>query len=116
MDRKEKAAKKARISEDIDLSNGRYKDEEVNTLFEFVTQKDSYDGLERTLRDSYDGWSSDGKYHRDTATTYRFVGDSDGLRIEEHSEYHDDDGQHGEYDASHTTGRDILNIFKNVFS
>lgn len=62
MDRKEKQAKKSFISEAIDLANGRYKDEEVDSLYDLVENRSKYDGTARTYKHSFDSWCSDGKY------------------------------------------------------
>ena len=115
MDRKEKQAKKSFISEAIDLANGRYKDEEVDSLYDLVENRSNYDGTTRTYKHSFDSWCSDGKYTRDEETTYTFRGDESGVRIEEHYQYHDDDGQYGSSDRVYSTGRDILNVLGKVF-
>ena len=48
-----------------------------------------------------------------------FAGDvfaiENGVRIEEHYQYHDDDGQSGSSDRVYSTGRDILNVLGKVF-
>lgn len=115
MDRKEKQAKKSFISEAIDLANGRFKDEEVDSLYDLVENRSKYDGTARTYKHSFDSWCSDGKYTRDEETTYTFRGDDSGVRIEEHYQYHDDDGQSGSSDRVYNTGRDILNVLGKVF-
>ena len=66
-------------------------------------------GLQKT------SWCSDGKYTRDEETTCTFRGDESGVRIEEHYQYHDDDGQSGSRDRVYSTGRDILNVLGKVF-
>lgn len=60
MDRKEKQAKKKRIGEQIDLSNGKYKDEEVGILFDLVSNLSEYIGKSKTITSSFEDWSSDG--------------------------------------------------------
>ena len=115
MNKKEKKEKKAIISEAIDLGNGRYKDEEVDTLLKLVNNRDEYSGKSRTHEKSEDGWYSGGKYTRNKETTYTFQSDEDGIRIDEHYEYHDDDGDSGGYDTSHRTGRAILNVLDMLF-
>lgn len=113
MDRKEKNEKKSVISEHIDLGNGRYKDDEIDTLYKFSTNREKYNGQTKTIKHKFDSWSSDGKYTREEETTYTFKADDEGIRIEEKYQYHDDDGQRGSTDRVHNTGRDILNLFKS---
>lgn len=115
MDKKEKNEKKRVISEHIDLKNGRFKDDEVDTLHELATKREKYNGQTKTIKHKFDGWSSDGKYTREEETTYTFKGDDEGVRIEEKYHYHDDDGQKGESNTVHNTGRDILNLVKSFF-
>ena len=115
MDRKEKQAKKAFISGAIDLANGRFKDDEVDSLYDLVENREKYDGASKTYKDRYDGWSSDGRYTRKEETTYTFHGDESGVRIDEHYEYYDDDGQSGSIDRVLSTGREILNALDKVF-
>ena len=115
MDRKEKQAKKSFISNAIDLANGRYKDEEVDSLYDLVKNGDKYNGTSKTYRHSFDDWCSDGKYTRNEERTYTFRSDEKGIRIEEHYKYHDDDGQSGSSVSVYSTGRDILNILGKVF-
>ena len=115
MDRKEKKAKKSFISTAINLANGRFKDEEVDSLYDLVENRNKYDGTSKTYRHSFDSWCSDGKYTRNEETTYTFRGDDDGVRIEEHYHYHDDDGQSGSDDRVYSTGRDILSVLGKVF-
>ena len=114
MDRKEKKEKKNYISKSIDLANGRYKDEEVNFLYKLAKNRSEYDGKAKTHKHSFTDWSSDGKYTRNEETTYTIRGDEKGVRIEEHYQYHDDDGQSGSCDRIFNTGREILNIIGKV--
>lgn len=105
-----KKEKKQRISESIDLSNGRYKDEEVDSLYDLVTNSNSYIGKSKTKRERTVGWSSDGKYVRDEETTYTIREDDGRIRIDEDYRYEDDDGQSGESSLAHTTARAILGL------
>lgn len=116
MDKKEKNEKKRIISEHIDLGNGRYKDDEVNILHELATNREKYNGHTKTIKDKYVGWSSDGKYTREKETTYTFIGDDEGVRIEEKYQSHDDDGQRDASDRVHNNGREILNLYKSHFN
>ena len=109
MDKKEKEAKKKRISSAIDLSGGRFKDDEINLLYDLVENPGKYDGQSKTSQHSYTGWCSDGKYEREEKTTSTIRSDDRGVRIEEHHEYRDDDGQSGSSDVVYRKGREILN-------
>ena len=115
MDKKEKKSKKGVISAFIDLGSGRYKDEEVETLFDLVNNRKKYDGTSRTYTGSHTGWSSDGKYTRDSETTYIFRGKEHGVSVEENYSYHDDDGQSGSYNRVYSTAREVLPLLKKLF-
>lgn len=115
MDRKEKQAKKAVISEYIDLANGRFKDEEVEKLHDLVTRREEHDGKSRTYHSSHDDWCSDGRYTRHTDETYTFVNDEKGVRVEYDSHHWDDDGGSGSYHETYDTGRSILNALGKLF-
>ena len=114
MDSKEKKEKKSIIGSMIDLANGRYKDDEIDTLFDIVSNPDDYVGKSKTYRSSYTDWCSDGKYTRDKEYTYTIASNDNRLSIVEHYEYQDDDGQSGSYDTEYTTGREILNHLISV--
>jgi hypothetical protein len=115
MDRKEKNEKKRIISENINLGSGRYKDDEVDTLYELTTNHEKYNGQTKPIKNKFTDWSSDGKYTREEETTYTFKGDDEGVRIEKKYQYHDDDGQSDETNTVYNSGRDILNLFKSFF-
>lgn len=110
-----KNRKNSFISGAIDLDKGRFKDEEIEILYDLVKNRSKYDGSEEKYTKSIVGWCSDGKYTRHKETTYTFRGDEDGVRIEEHLQYNDDDGQSGSSDRVFSTGRDILNVLNKVF-
>lgn len=114
MDKNEKNAKKRIINKDIDLSNGRYKDSEIDTLYDIVTNFRDYAKYEIDKCHSHDGWSSDGKFTREEKNSYSFKKDDTGIYVHHEYAYEDDDGQTGGYDRKISTGRDILNIL-NVF-
>ena len=63
-----KAEKKAMISKFIDLANGRFKDDEVDLLFDMVKNPNNYNGRSKSIQNSFDDWCSDGRYHRDEKT------------------------------------------------
>lgn len=115
MDRKEKNERKAKLSEKIDLGNGRYKDAEIEKLESIVNDSDDLDGLSRTYRNSYKSFDSEDTYHVDEKDTYSFHNDTDGIRIERDFERHWDDGQNDTFHETYDTGRDILNNFSKLF-
>jgi hypothetical protein len=115
MDKKEKIEKKRIISEFIDLEKSRYKDDEVDTLYNIVTNREKFNGLTRTIKNAFSDWSSDGKYTRKEETTYTFKSNDDGVSVEKSYQYHDDDGQSDKWNGSFNTGRVILNVFNSFF-
>lgn len=110
-----KKEKKEIINQSLNLSNGRYTDSEVDTMYDIVSSPSDYDGLSKTKRRSFDGWCSDGKYQRTEETTFTLKADENGVRIDEDYRYHDDDGQTGGYNSTHDTGRDFINLFESLF-
>ena len=116
VDRKVKNAKKNIISEQINLGNGRYRDSEVNALHDIVVNRSEYIGKSKTVKNSYTGWSSDGKYTRQEETIYSIKGDDSSLYIEEKYNYHDDDGQSDGFEQNYSTGREILNLLEKFFN
>ena len=115
MDKKEKEQKKEYIKTSINLANGRFKDEEINALYNLVENKSSYDQRSKTYESTYDGWCSDGKYTRKEKATYTFSDAKDGIQIEEYREFHDDDGTEGTSLSYYKTGREILNVMDKLF-
>ncbi len=110
MDQKEKKEKKNLISKHLETKNTRLKDEEVDKLFNFVNEyDDKYKGKSKTKKNSYDGWSSDGKYTRWEEHKSTFTED---IGIREDYKYHDDDGQKGEQSKEIKDARGVLNWFK----
>lgn len=110
-----KKEKKSIISESIDLANGRFKDYEVDRLFDLASNSDEYIGKRITKKHSFTNWSSDGKYTRDEETTYTINSEDGKITIDEEYSYHDDDGQSGGYSSSHSTARQILSILSDIF-
>ena len=115
MDRKEKNRLKSEISKFIDLSNGCYKDDEVERLHSIVENRDSYNGKSRTYRDSYKTFDSEDTYRVETEDTYTFVSDDFGIHIDHDSTKDWDDGQHDVWHESYKTGRGILNALGRIF-
>ena len=107
----EKTEKKKLISREIELGSSRLRDNEVEFLYQFVTQYDRFIRITETINRSYESWSSDGKYTRWEVYTYYFGTNDIGIYVEE--SYHDVDGQNGKtptviiYKA-----RDVINWFR----
>lgn len=115
MNKKEKEEKKRIISRNVNLENGRYKDEEIDELYELVTNFEEHNGLTKSIKNEYTGWSSDGKYTREEETAFTIKEDSGVIQIEEVYKYHDDDGQSGSRKLVHNSGRDIITVLKSIF-
>lgn len=108
----EKTEKKRLIGEALDIGSSRLRDNEVEFLYQFVTQYDRFIGISETINSSYDHWSSDGKYTRWKEYTYSFGGNRIDICVEE--SYHDDDGQSGEYpELIIDKARDVINWFRD---
>lgn len=112
MDRKTKKELKEEIGKYIELGNGRFKDEEIETLHDLVSNREEYDGKTKTIKNDFIDRSSDGKYYREEETTFTIKGEEESIYIEENYQYHDDDGQRGGYNKNHNTARDILRLLK----
>ena len=95
----------------IEIGNSRLKNDEVEFLYQFVTQYDRFIGITETIRNSYTGWSSDGKYTRWEKYTYSFEKNEVSIYVEE--SYHDDDGQGGRHDEVINTAREVINWFRD---
>lgn len=114
MNRQEKNRMKSEINEHIDLSNGRFKDDEVERLYSLMKNRESYDGVSNTYRDSYKAFDSEGTYHVKEQDTYTLRTDNNGVRIDRDFTRDWDDGQHDEEHYSFCTGREILNNLGKV--
>ena len=68
----EKTEKKRLIGEVLEIGNSRLRDDEVEFLYQFVTQYDRFIRITETINSSYESWSSDGKYTRWEVYTYYF--------------------------------------------
>ena len=107
----EKNEKKRLIGEALEIGSSRLRDNEVEFLYQFVTQYDRFIGITETIESTHGGSSSDGKYTRRKEYTYSFGGNRIDICVEE--SYHDDDGQNGKtptviiYKA-----RDVINWFR----
>lgn len=110
MDRHEKARKRARIAEHIDVSRARLTDAEVEFLSEFVeSYDDEYRGRSTSRTRNRDGWSSDGRYRREETFTDTFMEET-GIRRD--YSYRDDDGDTGGSSVEVRDARGILDWFK----
>ena len=110
MNRNEKSRKRSEIGAKMDLGNSRFKDEEVERLYDFLKNADTYNGKKRTFKSRSDGICSDGKYTRFTETTYTVLNSEDKLAIDYFDSYHDDDGQAGSTHKLITSARRILEL------
>lgn len=107
MNRNDKKSKRNYISTYIDTSKSRLKDDEVDTLCDFIDEyEEKYRGKSQVYKSSYDGWNSEGKYTREEEITYTF---NDDISIHEEYSYHDDDGQFGHQSRDIKDVRGILN-------
>ena len=115
MDRKEKNARKAKLSQYVDFGNGRFKDSEIDQLESLVENRDSLNGTTKTYRSSYKSFDSEDTYRVDEEDTYTFISDDKGIRIEQDFQRHWDDGQNDKEHIIFETARDILRIASKLF-
>ena len=78
---------------EIDATGSRLKENEKQFLEAFSAQYDRFRGIEQTVESKYTGWSSDGRYTRNTKTKHSFGNDKMSITVDE--SYKDDDGQTG---------------------
>ena len=110
MDRNEKKEKRSFISQYLDTSNTRLKDDEVDFLYDFINEYDNkYKGKTSIETRRHDGWSSDGKFTRTIINTSTY---NDDIGIHMENSYYDDDGQSGNSSSDIKNARGILNWFK----
>ena len=108
----EKTEKKKLISREIELGSSRLRDNEVEFLYQFVTQYDRFIGITETIESTHGGSSSDGKYTRRKEYTYSYEENRIDICVEE--SYHDYDGQSGEYpELIIDKARDVINWFRD---
>lgn len=115
MDRKEKNERKAKLSEYINLGNGRFKDHEIEELESLVENRDSLDGTTKTYRSSYKTFDSEDTYQVNEENTLTFHNDEDGIYIEEDNKKYWDDGQNDISQVKHDTAREILGLASKLF-
>lgn len=114
MDAKEKKARKKKLSEYINLSNGRFKDHEIEELESIVENRDNLDGATQTYKSSYRSFDSEDTYRVIESDTYTFHGDDNGVWIDRDWERQWDDGQLDTSHSKYDTGREILNHIHKV--
>ncbi|MBE6114519.1 MAG: hypothetical protein E7191_05515 [Erysipelotrichaceae bacterium] len=115
MDKKEKKARKERLSEHVNLGNGRFTDYEIEKLESLVQNRDKLDGTTKTCRFSYKTFDSKDTYRVDVEDTYTFRNAKNGMRIEQDVNKYWDDGQHDTDHKEYNTAREILNIVSKLF-
>ena len=115
MDRNEKNARKAKLSEFVNLGNGRFKDHEIEELESLVENRDELDGTTKTYHSSYKSFDSEDTYRVEEEDTYTFHSDDDGIHIKRDFERHWDDGQEDVSHEVYDTARDILNLTSKLF-
>ena len=115
LDRKEKNARKAKLSEFVNFGNGRFKDYEIEELESIVQNRDNLDGASRTYRSSYKAFDSEDTYRVEEEDTYTFHSDGDGIHIERDFNRQWDDGQKDVSHEDYDTARDILNLVSKLF-
>ena len=115
MDRKEKNVRKAKLSEYVNLGNGRFKDNEIEELEHLVENRSSLNGTTKTYHSSYKTFDSDDTYRVEEADTYTFNSNAEGINITRDFKRHWDDGQNDVSHEVYNTARDILNIAKKLF-
>lgn len=115
MDRKEKMARKTKLSEYVNLGNGRFKDHEIEELESLVENRDKLDGTTKTYRSSYKALDSEDTYRVEEQDTYTFRNGKDGIQVEQYFERNWDDGQKDRYHEVHDTARAILNVASRLF-
>lgn len=115
MDRKEKNARKAKLSEYVNLGNGRFKDDEIEELEYLVENRSNLNGTTETYNSSYKTFDSEDTYRVEEEDIYTFHGGEEGINIERDFVRHWDDGQDDISHEVYDTARDILNIASKLF-
>lgn len=118
MDRKEKNERKAKLSQYLNLSNGRFTDYEIGKLESLVENRNKLDGTTKTYRSSYKTFDSEDTYRVEEKDTYTFHCDSDNdkIYIDRDFEKHWDDGQDDITHEKYDTARDILKLLVKIFT
>ena len=115
MDPKEKKERKTKLSEHINLGNGRFKDYEIEKLESLVDKREEFDGSSRTYRSSYKTFDSEDTYRVNETETFTFRNSDSGIRIDRDFQRDWDDGQKDEEHESFDTAREILNLASKIF-
>ena len=115
MDKKEKKAKKAVLSEYVNFENGRFTDYEIEELESIINNRDDLDGLSRTYRSSYKTFDSEDTYYVKEEDTYTFHSGDEGIYIERDFKKQWDDGQNDVSHEVYDTARDVLKLTSKLF-
>ena len=115
MDPKEKKERKAKLSEHVDLGNGRFKDYEIEKLESLVENRKQLNGSSKTYHSSYKTFDSEDTYRVNETETFTFRDGDSGIRIDRDFRRDWDDGQSDEEHDSFSTARDILNNAFKIF-
>lgn len=115
MDRKEKNARRAKLSEYVNLGNSRLKDHEIEELEYLAENRDALDGISKTHRSSYRAFDSEDTYYVKEEDTYSFHSDDSGISIERNFNRLWDDGQNDSSNDVYDTARDILKHVSKLF-
>lgn len=115
MDRKEKNARKAKLSEYVNLGNGRFKDDEIEKLEYLVKNRSNLNGTTKTCRSVYKAFDSEDTYNVEEEDTITFNNSEEGINIEQDSVRLWDDGQKDTSHKVYDTAREILNIASKLF-
>lgn len=115
MDKKEKNERKAKLSEHVNLGNGRFKDDEIEELEYLVENRSNLNGQSKTYRSSHKGFDSEDTYRVEEEDTYTFCDDEEGINIKRDFTRRFDDGQEDSWQDVYDTARGILNIASKLF-
>ncbi len=117
MDKKEKAERKAKLSQYVNLGNGRFKNYEIERLESIVENRNELDGKTKTYSNSYKSFDSEDTYNVKEKDSYTFHKDDNDTKIsiERNFERHWDDGQTDTSHEIYDTARDILNLTLKIF-
>ncbi len=115
MDKKEKQEKKRFINESIDLSNHRFKDQEVDDLHALVSNKEHYIGMSHSVTGNKLGWDHDGKYTYEYEDRFTVKNDEGRMYIENVYTRKFDDGQVQIYRDDIDNPREILSTINKYF-
>ena len=143
MNPKERAEKRKRISQDINIFRSAFADDDLNILYDMVTHKEKYNRMRRSFRRvpkgkhgrCYIPGCNDSNFS-DERKTYIIIADEIGVRILELYSYSDSGGESNSHTGNksnagddnkitnipgthtmitHKTGREIIKIYNAAF-